>query len=137
MQISVNYTAIVAAAVINMVLGFIWYGPLFGKQWIKMNGITKEDMERSKKEGMTKSYAIAIVGALVMAYVFSHFLVVGNAATISDGATVGFWLWLGFIATTTVGGMLWGKKPFNLFLLENGYYLVLLVINGALLAVWK
>lgn len=136
-MISVNYLAVIVAAAVNMVLGFLWYGPLFGKAWTKMMGFTKEDMEKAKKEGMTKSYAIAIVGALVMAYVFAHFISVGAAMTITSGATIGFWLWLGFIATTTLSGMLWGKKPFNLYLLENGYYLVLLLINGAILAVWK
>lgn len=136
-MISVNYTAVIAAAAVNMVLGFVWYGPLFGKAWSMMMGFTKEDMEKAKKEGMTKSYAITLVGALVMAYVFAHFISVGGASTISAGATIGLWLWLGFIATTTLSGMLWGKKPYKLYLLENGYYLVLLVINGALLAVWK
>jgi len=129
--------AIVAAAVVNMVLGFAWYGPLFGKPWMKMMKITKEDMEKAKKEGMAKSYAIATVGSLVMAYVFAHFISVGGAMTMSAGATIGFWLWLGFIATTTLSGMLWEKKPLNLYLLNNGYYLVLLVVNGALLASWK
>ncbi len=138
MQFSVNYTAILAAAVVNMVLGFLWYGPLFGKPWMKMMGYSKEDMEKAKKSGMMpKLYVTALAGAVVMAYVLSHFLQVGGASTATAGATVGFWVWLGFIATTTLSGLLWEKKPFNLYLLNNGYYLVLLLVNGALLAVWK
>lgn len=138
MQFSINYTAVLAAAVVNMALGFVWYGPLFGKPWMKMMGYTKEDMEKAKKSGMMpKVYAAAFVAALVMAYVLSHFLQVGSAASAMTGATIGFWVWLGFIATTTLNMVLWDRKPVNLYLLTNGYYLVLFLVNGALLAVWR
>jgi hypothetical protein len=33
---SVNFLAILAAAVANLLLGFLWYGPLFGKPWMKL-----------------------------------------------------------------------------------------------------
>lgn len=136
-MIEINLLAVLVTAAINMSLGFFWYGPLFGKAWTKLSGFTKEDMEKAQKEGMAKSYTFTILGALVMSYVLAHFISVGGASTAIAGATIGFWLWLGFIATTTLSGVLWGKKPFNLFILENGYYLVLLVLNGAILAVWK
>ena len=38
MEIPINYLAVLAAAVSNMVLGFLWYGPLFGKTWSKLMG---------------------------------------------------------------------------------------------------
>lgn len=138
MEFQINFMAVVAAAVVNMVLGFLWYGPLFGKSWMKMIGYSKEDMEKAKKSGkMPKLYAIAAVGALVMAYVLSHFVQLGGNASATDGAMVGFWAWLGFIATTTLSSVLWEQKSWNLYFLNNGYYLVLLLINGALLTAWK
>lgn len=140
MEFSVNYMAVAAAAIINMALGFVWYGPLFGKPWMKMVGLTDKDMEKAKKGGMAymgKFYAGAFVGALVMAYVLAHFTQVGGAMSVMEGATIGFWVWLGFIATTTLSGLLWESKPLNLYLLNNGYYLVLLLVNGALLATWR
>lgn len=136
-MIQVNYTAVLIAAVVNMIVGFIWYGPLFGKAYSKMMGFTKEEMEKAIKEGMAKSYGLAFVAALVMAYVFAHFLSVGNAMSATEGVVIGFWLWLGFIATTIISDLLWGKKTLNLYLLQIGYYLVVLVINGAILAVMK
>lgn len=134
MQFDVNYMAVVVAAVVNMVLGFVWYGPLFGKAWMKMVGLTKED---AQKAGMAKPMIIASVGALVMAYVLSGFVQLGASMTAVEGATLGFWVWLGFIATTTLSPILWENKPWNLYVLNNGYYVVLLLINGALLAVWR
>lgn len=136
-MIQVNYIAILIAAIVNMVVGFIWYGPLFGKAYSKMMGFTKEEMEKAMKEGMAKSYGLAFLAAIVMAYVFAHFISVGSATTATQGAIIGFWLWLGFVATTIISDLLWGKKTFNLYLLQVGYYLVVLVINGAILALIK
>lgn len=138
MEFSINYMAVAAAAVVNMALGFLWYGPLFGKQWMKMMGLSREDMEKAKKSGaMPKLYVIAAVGVLVMAYVLSHFTQLGGNTTAGEGAMVGFWIWLGFIATTTLSSVLWESKSWSLYALNNGYYLVLLLINGTLLAVWR
>lgn len=39
-MVPVNYLAILVAAVLSMVLGFLWYGPLFGKEWTKLMGVT-------------------------------------------------------------------------------------------------
>lgn len=35
----VNWLAIVAAAVAAFVVGFLWYGPLFGKRWADAMGL--------------------------------------------------------------------------------------------------
>lgn len=137
-EFQINYIAIVVTAVINMALGFAWYGPLFGKQWLKLTGQSKESVEKVSKSGaMPKIYAIAVVGALVMSYVLAHFVQLGGMErTLGNGVMVGFWLWLGFIATTTLSSVLWEQKSWNLYALNNGYYLVLLLVNGAILSVW-
>ena len=43
--ITVNYWAIVAGAVLSMVIGAIWYGPLFGKKWMEIVGVDSTDLE--------------------------------------------------------------------------------------------
>jgi uncharacterized membrane protein YpjA len=32
----VNWLAVIVCAVLSMVIGFIWYGPLFSKPWVKL-----------------------------------------------------------------------------------------------------
>ena len=55
----VNLLAVLAAAVATMVLGAIWYGPLFGKSWMSAHGYTPE-----KLAGMKQLVMGAIIGAL-------------------------------------------------------------------------
>jgi len=41
-----NVYAILVAAIVPMVLGFIWYNPiLFGNVWMRESGITEEKMK--------------------------------------------------------------------------------------------
>ena len=133
----INYFAVIVAAAVNMGLGAFWYSMSgFGKQWMKLSGITKEDIEKAKKAGMAKSYAIAAAGSLVMAYVLSYIVDFAQAQTIIAGVLSGLWIWLGFVATVLLGSVLWENKSWNLYAINAGYYLVSLMIMGVILAVW-
>ncbi len=140
-QVYVNYLAVLVAAIVNMALGFVWYGPLFGKLWMSLIGITKEKIDEQKsKDGMWKGYLIAFLGSLVMGYVLAHSLVFASSylgiGGMVAGLMAGFWSWLGFIAPVTLGSVLWEGKSWRLWFLINGYYLVSLLIMGSILAVW-
>lgn len=137
MGVPINYLAVVVAAVANMIIGFLWYGPLFGKQWIRMMGFTKEDIEAAQKKGMGKNYALMALGSLATAYVLAHayeFAATYLAAFgIAGGAMAGFWNWLGFIAPVMLGSVLWEGKSWKLWSLNAGYYLVALVVMGMII----
>ena len=115
-----------------MVVGSIWYGPLFGKKWLKLSGISQADMQKAQKKGMGKTYAIAFVGALLMSYVFavSHIFASTylGVSGLAAGFTCAFFTWLGFIAPVTLGPVLWEGKPWKLWALNAGYYLVVLLV---------
>ncbi len=135
--INVNYLAVVVAAILHMALGFLWYGPLFGKMWMGMMGFTQKTIEEAKtKGGMGKNYAIALLGAFVTNWVLAYVVGFSGAATILEGMQAGFWVWLGFMATTTLSGVLWEGKSWKLYLLNNGHLLIGLLLSGAILAVW-
>ncbi len=136
---NINFLAILVLAAFSMVLGSLWYGPLFGKQWIKLMKFSKAEIEEGKKKGMAgmwKNYLFTFIGSFVMVYVLSMFVKFVGASTLIDGAIVGFWVWIGFYVTKSMGSVFWEGKPFNLFLLNNFHDMVFIVISGAVLAVW-
>ena len=135
LPVSVNFLAVIVAAIVSMVLGFLWYGPLFGKQWMKLMGFTKESREKAKK-AMGKTYGVSMVGALVMAYVLSYFLSYALADTAMEGAIVGFWAWFGFVAPVMLTSVLYGSKSLSLYYIDVGYQLVSLIAMGAIVAAW-
>ena len=134
----VNYIAIIVATIIGYAIGALWYSPLlFGTQWMKLQGFTKRDMLRAKQRGMAKAYILTFIAVLVMALVLSLLVEVFGNGNFWSGALVGFWVWLGFLATTQIGMVFWEDKPFSLYLLTTAHYLVTLVLAGGILAVWS
>ena len=142
-MVAVNYLAILACGIANMAIGFLWYGPLFGKPWADMMGFkfnTPEDQKAMQKKAMP-GYAASFIGALVTAYVLSHAITFAsaylNVAGYTAGLTAGFWNWLGFIAPITIGIVFWDGKPWKLWFINSGYWLVSLLVMGVILAVWR
>ncbi len=133
----INYLAVLIAAVVSFAIGAFWYSPAgFGKQWAAMMGITF-DKSPEKKKAANKAMAIAFVGTLVMAYVLAHFVDYVEATTFGAGIVLGFWLWLGFLATSALGSVLWEGKPVKLYLINASYQLVNVAIMGGILAMWQ
>lgn len=134
-EVTVNYVAVIVAAIANMVLGVVWYGPLFGKLWMKEAGKTKKDLDAAKKD-MPKLYAVAFVGAVVTAYVLAIFVSWAQISTIALAIILGFLVWLGFILTISLQSLLWEGKSQKLFLLNNGYNFVSLIVMASIIAAW-
>ena len=140
-MVPINYWAVLIAAVASMALGFLWYGPLFGKIWMTLSGMTDETIALAKSKGMGKGYALSFLGSLVMSYVLAHAIVFASAylqvSEVSAGLTAGFWNWIGFIAPVTLGTVLWDGKPWKLWFLNNAYQLTSLLVMGVILSLWK
>lgn len=128
-QIQVDFLAVFIAAVLYMVINFFWYSKwLFGKHWLKLSGMKESDMKHSNL-----SMLWGFINALVLAYFLAFFEGYLGVTTVSDGMMIGFCLWLGFIATTQVTGVIWCKKPIQLFLLNTGAKLLsILVMSGVI-----
>ena len=135
MEISINYWAVLAAAVANMLVGSLWYGPLFGKQWKKLMGFSAEDPKSMKMKASTAMVG-GLVTALVTAYVLAHFADVWGALDTAGAFALAFWIWLGFVATTQLAGVLWEGRPGKLFFLYTLQSLVSLVVIAWILVAW-
>jgi hypothetical protein len=121
-------------AISRIALGAAWYSPFaFLNAWREAAGVD----EAAMKAGMARAVAVDVIGALVMAFVLVHAVVYAGAATIGQGAAVGFFNWLGFIAVILIGSVMHELRPMRLFVINAGYNLVALALMGAALAVWR
>ena len=70
----VNWLAIVVAAVINIVVGFVWYSDsVFGKAWMALAKVGKPNRAEMKKQ-MPKLMLASIILALITSYVLALFI---------------------------------------------------------------
>ncbi len=132
-DVDINWLAVLIAAVINMVVGSMWYSKgVFGKEWAKLTGRKLDEMG----SGGT-GYAVAAIGALVQSWILAHFIAYAGSTTLWKGLVTGFWLWLGFVAVVVAVHLVFEGRPWKLWQINAGYFLVVLLINGGLLAVWR
>ncbi|HVU06707.1 MAG TPA: DUF1761 domain-containing protein [Candidatus Paceibacterota bacterium] len=138
--VPINYAALLVAAVISVALGFLWYGPLFGKKWMTLTGIPMP-AEKPPFSVMVRPMVMSVVGSLFMAFALIHNITFGASYLNMSGACVGlfaaFWNWLGFVVPPALNHVGWEGKPWTLFWINTGYFLVYMAIIGAMLAVWQ
>ncbi len=136
--VHVNVIAVIVAALVSMVLGWVWYSPaLFGKRWMMLLGKSQEEIQSMGKNA-GKYYALTLAGSLVLAFVLAQFVLqLVPDRTWAQGAQVGFWAWLGFALTTALSTSLFEGRKLELWFINQGYHLLEFLILGALLAAWK
>ena len=132
---NVNYLTVIVAAIVSFIFGMLWYSPiLFGNLWMKLNNLSKKNIDQSKKKGMAKMMIISFVATIITACSLSLVLDAFAVASITSALYVGFLIWLGFLASTTlIGSVLWDNKPFSLFILNGTYWLINLEIISIVL----
>lgn len=132
-----NYLAILVAAVLNMVIGALWYSPgLFGRSWMDLVGFRHADVQK-RAAGARRPYVITFVGSFVMAYALARVMWYAKVQSAGAGAMMGLLAWLGFVATTHAANYLFEGRPFRLYSINTGYPLVSLVLMGLLLGAWR
>jgi hypothetical protein len=134
MSVHFSIIGIILSVVSSMVIGMAWYNPtLFGKQWMKIVGLTEADM----KKRMGGIMVGIVLVALITAYVLSIFI------AYTHGYLGGSWLkaglissllaWVGFAATTIFAHGLFEPRDKKVLYINAGNRLVTLVAMGLIL----
>lgn len=131
MQVEVNWIGVGLAALSSMVVGFIWYTPkIFGDKWAALVGLTKPQMKR----GATRAMLIAILSALITAYILAHVTFLAHDffknSFLQDAVTTAFWLWLGLSAMRLIVHDAFEKRPTKLTLLNLGNDFATIIVMG-------
>lgn len=127
-----NFIGIFVAAIVGFVTGMLWFSPyVFGKQWMALAHIKQDPHFNSKR--MAGTMMVAFLSQLVMAYVLSVALFFLGGYDIVSGISVAFWMWLGFVATIQLGMILWEQKPFKLYAIISGGWLVTMMLMSVAL----
>ena len=133
MSVPVNYLAVVVAALANYIIGTIWYAAIFRRTWLKLSGVAEMKVS-------VLSVVLSLIGALLTSYILAHAVIFAGTymktGGVGLGLTTGFFNWIGFIAPVTLGAVLYEKKSWAYWVLNNGYWLLSLLVMGIILALW-
>jgi hypothetical protein len=137
---TLNWAAVLVAALAAFFIGFMWHGPLFGKQWIKMMGIPQSEVDAMRAKGMgpmVPQMIAALVQQIVVAVVVSHLANALGIAGAVPAVLFAILLWVGFIVTVLLNPVLWEKRKMDLYFFEIAYHLVSLVVVSLIVVMWR
>ena len=126
-----NWLSIIIAVVAVQVIGFLWYGPLFGKQWMTAIGKTPEEQAAAGGQ-VGPAVAVGVVMTLVRAIILA--LLIGLSAT----PDVGWGIKIGLmLAAVTISGIImthqYEQRPGSLTVVNSGFEIALWVVMGAII----
>ena len=157
-----NFYAVLVAAAVPLVIGFIWYSPpLFAKTWMREAKLTDEDLKGSMVKVFGLTYIFSIMIAMMMQALTIHQLgaygLVGGpegaekalpsfAAFMADYGTVfrtfkhgalhgcmsGIFLAFPLIA---ING-LFERKSWKYIFINSGFWILSMTIMGAIVCGW-
>ncbi|MEJ1156399.1 DUF1761 domain-containing protein [Microbacterium marmarense] len=114
MNVPLNFVAIAVATLAAMIIGYLWYGPLFGKYWRRLSGL---DSKPAPKPQII--YPVTLVASFATALSLAWV----SSATGVNPVAVAAILWLGFSASRALIVTLFEARPLRLFMINTGHNL--------------
>jgi hypothetical protein len=138
-MLSINIISVFVAAIVALIIGFLFHGPLFGKLWMRLADVHPTGNE--KLSDMIPQMLKNLLANFVCAYVLAMFISVianfyNNPGNIVGGMGIAFWAWLGFLVTSSSMDVIWMGKSKKLWLFEIVASLTSFLAMGAILAAW-
>ena len=125
---NLNWIAILVAAAAGFLVGGIWYGPLFGKAWMKERGLTEAGLQQGNMAliyGTT--FLLSIVSAVFLGHLLAHFGAMSARSTMMISTGIA----LGFIVPAIGTNYLFSRASVKLFGIDAGYWIAFYAAMGA------
>jgi hypothetical protein len=123
----INWIAVILAVVLVQVLGFVWYGPLFGVMWHSLDPSAPASNAMDAK--MVGGILASLVLVIGMAWLYARL----GVANLMDGMKTALILCVAFALTMVSFNYFYAGKPLMLMWLNGGYELVSFLLIGACL----
>lgn len=125
----INYLAVLTAGIAGFVTGALWY-TLLGTAWMKAANLSAEETKP------TPALLInALICQLIMAWVLAG--LIGHLGegqlTLANSIISALFVWFGFVLTTQLVNHRFQRRPWALSFIDCGHWLVVLVIQGAVI----
>jgi hypothetical protein len=128
------FPAVFGATVASFIFGAIWYSLLFGKIWqaeMKLPpGAPGE--QPSMVPGLIKGFLCTFVSAVALAWLIALAGTTGSR----HGAALGAGLGLLLVGSRFANAAIWERRSWKLIAINIGHEVIMLALQGAILARW-
>lgn len=129
---TIPWVGVLVAVVASQIIGFLWYGPLFGKQWLAATGKTKEEMDSAARQAI----GVGVVCSIAIAIVVAILLSLSQTPDMASGAKVGLLVSVA-MASYIVIAMMYEQGNRTVSMIAVANQVVTMVVMGAIIgAMW-
>jgi hypothetical protein len=132
-----NWIAVLVVTLAGFLLGWLWFSPaLFAKSWMKEMGMTKEHFE-ANPPNMALLFGSCFLYTLLSTIGLAVLLQAYGTHEWLKGAEFGAMIGALLVVPRMLNGALWEFRSARLLRITLGYELVMFIVQGAILAVWR
>jgi hypothetical protein len=132
--LAINWISVLGAAIVGMIVGALWYGPLFGDAWMRSLGMDPELVKSAPRKGMRQLLTLVFLLHWCMAFCLAMFF--GTEITTATGLLYGFLVGLPWVGFALAVNALFEQKPWSYIFINGAYWTVSFTLMGAVLGTW-
>lgn len=133
--LKINHGAVVVSVVFSFILGFLWYGPIFGDPWMAMVGLDQATIEANPPGAGI--WITQIVSSLIQMYVLAWLFVKMNVDSGLKGGMVGLLIGFAFNHMAGMSSGMFALYPYGLSWVTGGFTMVFLGVAGFIMGAWR
>ena len=137
-MVPINYLAVLVAAVVAFIIGFLMHGPVAGKLWMRLADVHPtgneklSDMIPQMIWNLLVDVVTAYALAMIIGFAMGSLYLSGNM--LQDSLVISAIVWAGFLATSSSIGVIWMGQSFKLWMFEAFSSLITMLAMGAVIA---
>ena len=134
-KLKINHAAVWVSIVLLHVLGFLWYGPIFGEKWMSLVGLDMATIEANPPG--TGVWITNFVSTVVPVYVLAWLFTKLDVSSALQGAGIGLLIGFSFVHLSDMTGDMFARQPYALSWITGGFSMVSLALTGLILGAWR
>jgi Protein of unknown function (DUF1761) len=130
-----NWVAVLVAAIAVQPIGALWYSKLlFAGAWMRELGITPTQIHGTPHAAQ---FAVGFLAPLVSAAALAWLAGAAGMTGLAPGALLGALAAVGLAVAGVAPHYAFAGRSLRLFLIDAGHALVVLIVLGAIVGVWR
>ncbi|MBO9712235.1 DUF1761 domain-containing protein [Sphingomonas sp.] len=132
----IHWLAVLVASVAGFLVGGLWYGPIFGKAWMKERGFTPESAKQGANLPLTfgLTFLLNLFSALALDHLFNSY---DAPMDFHHSMIIVALVAIGFVIPAFGVNYLFSRMSRALFLIDAGYWLAIYLTIGAVFGVLR
>jgi len=130
----ISWLAVIAAAIVGFVFNAIWYTPLFGDRWARLQGLDPSNMAGGPPLPLLLAinFGLNVLGATSLAVLVKPF-----AKDVVTGVMVALFVWVASGLVLKLNDLTFARKPAGLFYIDAIGHLITLVLMGVIVSLFR